>query len=134
RASRAILPWPSDSSLFQKSRSLSRATHKCEGMRLDGEDGRSGGLPRFERAMGFAGVLEREALLKLNLDLAGCDNVKELSGGLLQLLVLHDVIVERRPGEEERALLRQQSGRQWIDRPGGIAEAHHNPAAMEAIQ
>src|SRR6476661_8943800 len=63
----------------------------------DREDRRSRGLALLKRAVGFGRVLERKALLDLDLDLALADDVEQLPGAILELLARRDVVKQCRP-------------------------------------
>src|SRR6478672_13139011 len=96
-------------SVSAKSRgALAGARENVKAGRLDGQDGRAARLAGFESAMRCAGVLQGEALLHFDFHLAALNHCEQLASGLLQLVAGRGVIVERRAGQEERALLREQ--------------------------
>ena len=70
--------------------------------------------------MGLGGVREREALADLDLDLAAGDDVEQLRRGGFEVGAVERVIVERRPGQEERALLRQKRRRKGSTGPDAL--------------
>src|SRR5205823_1879231 len=74
---------------------------------LDDEDRRSLGPAPFQRAMGFGGILQRKPLFDVDLDLAARHHLEQFARGSFELFARGDVMIERRPGEIERALLRQ---------------------------
>src|SRR3954447_9654384 len=84
--------------------------------------------------MGVCGVLEREALLDLDLHLTAANHVEQLRCRLLELLPGRDIMEQGRTRQIERALLRQEERGQRVDRPRSIAEADHKPAHLEAIE
>src|SRR3954453_6027191 len=117
----------------KKSRSLSGRAGKCEGIRSDRENGGSASLAAFEGAVGVGCILEREALLDLDLHLAGGDHVKQGPRRLLQVGRIERVIVERRPGQEQRSFAREKQPVERVDRTGSVAETRHHAAPVEAI-
>src|SRR5437764_2799651 len=118
----------------KKSRSLSRASVKREGARLDRQDRRSFGPALLECTMGVRGVLEREALLNLDLHLTAANHVEQLGCRLLELLPGRDIMVQGWTRQIERALLRQEERGQGFHGSRRIAEADHEPAHLEAIE
>src|SRR6185437_16359545 len=104
----------------EKSRSLSCACAKCEGGGSDGEDGRPGRSAAFESAVRFGGVLQRKALLHLDLDLATLNDGEQLGRRLLKLVARDHIVEQRRPRQKQRAVLREQRRREWVDQKGSL--------------
>src|SRR4051794_6376623 len=84
--------------------------------------------------MRFGSPFERKALADLDPDLAAGHDLEQLSGGGFEFVAGRDIIEQRRASQEQRTLLRQDAGWEWINRTGGIAEAHHHAAPPEAIE
>src|SRR6185369_8723720 len=116
-------PWEQANTLEAKEKRL-----------LDRQDRRPARLAGFEIAMRLGRVLEGVALLDFDLHLAALDHIEQLARGSLELRAIGDVIEQRRPGQEQRALLGEDSGREGIDGPRRIAEAHHQAARPQAIE
>src|SRR5262249_16919822 len=74
---------------------------------LDGQNDGAGGGARFQGRVSVSGILERKALIDLNAHLSRSHHSEQLVGGGFKLLSARDVVEERRPGQEERTLLRQ---------------------------
>ena len=80
--------------------------------------------------MGFGRVLEREALLDLDLHLALGDDVEQLAGALLELLARRDIMEQGRSGQVERALLRQQVGGNGSTGPDALPKLTISPRTL----
>src|SRR5687768_10815338 len=76
---------PSFLSLVKVAEPYSARARPGKARDLDGEDGRSAGFAGFERAVGFGRILEGEALLDLDLDLALGNHREQLGRALLEL-------------------------------------------------
>ncbi len=113
---------------------LQGRTAKVKAGRLDGEDRRSARLACFERAVRLCGVAEREALIDVDPDFPAFDHPEQPGGSRFELGAPGDVAEQRRPGEEQGSLLREQERRDRFDRTRRIAEAHHQSARGEAIE
>src|SRR2546425_1091211 len=70
----------------------------------------SGGLASLERAMRLGRLRQRELVVDAELELAALEPAQHLARPLQQLRARDDVVSERRPGQEQRALLAQQQG------------------------
>src|SRR5580698_3243837 len=98
------------------------------------EDRRARGLARLQIAMGLGRVLQRIGLVDLDLDGAGFDDLEEIPRHRQHVGALGGIGVERRPREEERALLREDAEIDRRDGPGSLAEAYHHAKRLQAIE
>src|SRR5258705_6892173 len=101
---------------------------------LNRQNGRSSGFSCFELPMSLSRVFEGETLLDLDLHLAARHDLEQLVRRSLKLGARRIVVKKRWAGQEQRALLREDTRRKRIDRARRIAEADHHPARSQAIQ
>src|SRR5947209_7203222 len=93
--------------------------------RSDRQHRRAGGLTRLEIAMRLRRVRELVALVDLDLDGPGRDDVEEVVRRRKQVGTLGGVGAERRAGQEQRALGVEDAGVERADRSRGLAEQRH---------
>src|SRR5207237_1989130 len=94
----------------------------------------SRGLPSLEQPVCLRRLRERELALDAQLQPAALDPAQHLPRPRHQLGARQDVVRQRRPREEERALLAQHLRVERPDRSARLAEQHHHAPRREAAQ
>src|SRR3954470_16309353 len=84
--------------------------------------------------MRLCGVLQRIGLVHLDLDRAGLDDVEQLTCHRDQAFTLGGVGEQRRPGDVERALLREQTEIERLDGGGRRTEQRGDSEWREAVE
>ena len=79
-------------------------------------------------------VLELERLVDLDPNLAVGDDCEQFLRALLKLGAGASVREQRRAGEVQRPLLREEADVDRLDRARGLAEADHHAARAQAVQ
>ncbi|KAG1251322.1 hypothetical protein G6F65_018406 [Rhizopus arrhizus] len=92
------------------------------------------GLARGQRGLRFAHLLQAVALVDTDLDLLLQHQVEHLFGCGLQLFQRVHMHAQRRARDVQAALLVQHGQVDAGDGAGGIAEADHQPARLDAVQ
>src|SRR5689334_22105078 len=98
-----------------------------------GKHGRAGGLAVLQVAVSLRGVAQWVALVDLDLDGALQHDVEELAGGGQQILARGGVGVERRAGQEQRALAGEDADIDRADRPGRLTERGEKAERRDAV-
>src|SRR6267154_3333760 len=102
--------------------------------RLRLQDRRAGRGPAFQVGMGLGGVLQCVGVVDRDVQLAADDGGKQRVGAFQQFRALADIVVELRPGREQRAVVVKFGDREWRYRAGGVAEADKQAARLQAGQ
>ena len=91
-------------------------------------------LSTLESILGSRRIGERMGLADAYLECARRDPCEDVARPTFQLLPRGDVVEQARPGQEQRAVLRERERRHRIDRPRRIAERGHQAAAPKQAQ
>src|SRR3989454_4769369 len=102
--------------------------------RLRDEEQLARGAARFQLAVRLAGLRERKLTADSQLEPPGAHPRHHLACPRKQLGSRHDVVVERWPGGEERALLTEDLEIERRDRTARLAVQHHHPAPDETVE
>src|SRR5664279_4866145 len=84
--------------------------------------------------MRLGGVLQRIGLVDLDLDSAGLHHLEQLFRHGNEALALGGIGIERRAGDEERSLLRQEAEVERLDAARRLAEQGRDTERRQAIQ
>src|SRR5690348_4381165 len=101
---------------------------------LRDQDRRARRAAPLEILVRLARVLERVLLVDRNLHGAGADYVEQVAGDRVQVLTLGRIVVERRPGREQRALGLEDVDVEGLDLARGRAERHEVAERLDAVE
>src|ERR1700730_9016653 len=90
-------------------------------------------VARFQCLVGVCSILERKALIDVNAHLSRRHHLEQLVRGSIERIASLYVVEEDRARQKQRALLRQQNGRNGIDGTGGLPERNHQSARSYTI-
>src|SRR5712691_5446303 len=92
------------------------------------------GLASFQQAVRLRRLRERELALDAHRQLSALDPAQQLAGPPEQLGARRDVVRQRGPGEEQRALLAQHLRVERSHRSARLAVQHHHSPGREAAE
>src|SRR5438034_1327275 len=92
------------------------------------------GLASFQQPVRLRRLRERELALDAHRQFSALDPAQHLAGPREQLRARRDVVRQRGPGEEQRALLAQHLRVERSPRPAGLAVPHRHSPVREAAE